>query len=164
MKNTFFIMIVALLLSYATAANAQYYEFDLTRKGNNIYKADGQDIIIHTQYCFVYAESEEAILKPSDSGDGGDVFFFESKDKCDVKAVFGPAKQEPGTHMVTVTKEASDWYEAPEIGSYIKTLNCSSTALGEAAFLILEDSGSGRLQFKSGNNCMVEGVYTKVRF
>jgi len=35
------------------------------------------------RYCYVYAYSEEAIFKTP--GYGGEVIFFDNKDKCDVK-------------------------------------------------------------------------------
>jgi hypothetical protein len=92
-----------------SACLAENYEVNLTRKGSNVYKVDGKDIIIQTRYCYVYAYSEEAILKSS--GYGGEVIFFDSKDKCDVKAVFGVSKQKPGKYVVTVSHEDDDWYE-----------------------------------------------------
>ena len=106
-------------------------------------------------------DSEEAILKTS--GYGGEVIFFDSKDKCDVKAVFGLSKQEPGKYVVTVSHEDDDWYEVFGTNSYIKTSSCLSLALGEEAYLTISPSGFGRLRFEDGDDCMVEGVYTKLR-
>ena len=142
-------------------AQAENYEVNLTRKGSNVYKIDGKDIIIQTRYCYVYAYSEEAIFKTS--GYGGEVIFFDSKDKCDVKAVFGVSKQKPGKYVVTVSREEDDWFEIFGTSSYIKTSSCLSLALGEEAYLTIANSGFGRLRFKDGNDCMVEGVYTKMR-
>jgi len=161
-KNRFFILLIAFLFFHTTTANAANYEVSLTRKGSNIYKVDGKDIIVQTRYCYVYAHSEEAIFKSS--GYGGEVFFFESKDKCDVKAVFGVAMQTPGKYTVTVSHEGDDWYEVFGTSLYIKTSSCLSLALGEEAFLTLEGAGFGMLRFKDGNDCMVENVYTKLRF
>ena len=145
----------------AAPAQAENYEVNLTRKGSNVYKIDGKDIIIQTRYCYVYAYSEEAIFKSS--GYGGEVIFFDSKDKCDVKTVFGLSKQKPGKYVVTVSREDYDWYEVFGTSSYIKTSSCLSLALGEEAYLTIANSGFGRLRFKDGNDCMVEGVYTKMR-
>lgn len=153
---------LAVLMSLqATPVLAENYEVNLTRKGRNVYIIDGKDIIIQTRYCYVYAYSEEAIFKTS--GYGGEVIFFDSEDKCDVKAVFGVSKQKPGKYMVTVSREDDDWFEVLGTSSYIKTSSCLSLALGEEAYLTIANSGFGRLVFDDGNDCTVEGVYTKLR-
>lgn len=161
MKNTSLLWLAALTCLQAASARAENYEVSLTRKGSNVYKVDGKDIIIQTRYCSVYAYSEEAIFKSS--GYGGEVIFFGSSDKCDVKAVFGVAKQEPGKYVVTVSREDDDWYEVFGTNSYIKTSSCLSLALGEEAYLTISPSGFGSLRFEDGDDCMVEGVYTKLR-
>ena len=161
MKKSPLLWIVAQACLQAAPVRPENYEVSLTRKGSNVYKVDGKDIIIQTRYCYVYAYSEDAIFKSS--GYGGEVIFFDSKDKCDVKAVFGVAKQKPGKYVVTVSHEDDDWYEVMGTSSYIKTSACLSLALGEEAYLTIANSGFGRLRFKDGNDCMVEAVYTKLR-
>ena len=161
MKKTLLAALAAMMSLQAVPALAENYEVNLTRKGSNVYKIDGKDIIIQTRYCYVYAYSEEAIFKTS--GYSGEVIFFDSKDKCDVKAVFGVSKQKPGKYVVTVSREEDDWFEVFGTSSYIKTSSCLSLALGEEAYLTIANSGFGRLRFKDGNDCMVEGVYTKMR-
>ena len=161
MKKTLLAALAAMMNLQAAPALAENYEVNLTRKASNVYKIDGKDIIIQTRYCYVYAYSEEAIFKTS--GYGGEVIFFDSKDKCDVKAVFGVSKQKPGKYVVTVSREEDDWFEVFGTSSYIKTSSCLSLALGEEAYLTIVNSGFGRLRFKDGNDCMVEGVYTKMR-
>ena len=161
MKKTLLAALSALMSLQAAPALSENYEVNLTRKGSNVYKIDGKDIIIQTRYCYVYAYSEEAIFKSS--GYGGEVIFFDSKDKCDVKAVFGVSKQKPGKFVVTVSHEDDDWYEVFGTNSYIKTSSCLSLALGEEAYLTIAPSGFGRLRFKNGDDCMVEAVYTKLR-
>lgn len=161
MKKSLLATLATLMSLQAAPALAENYEVNLTRKGSNVYKIDGKDIIIQTRYCYVYAYSEEAILKTS--GYGGEVIFFDSKDKCDVKAVFGLSKQEPGKYVVTVSHEDDDWYEVFGTNSHIKTSSCLSLALGEEAYLTISPSGFGRLRFEDGDDCMVEGVYTKLR-
>ena len=161
MKKTLLAALAAMMSLLVAPALAENYEVNLTRKGSNVYKIDGKDIIIQTRYCYVYAYSEEAIFKSS--GYGGEVIFFDSKDKCDVKAVFGVSKQKPGKFVVTVSHEDDDWYEVFGTNSYIKTSSCLSLALGEEAYLTIAPSGFGRLRFKDGDDCMVEAVYTKLR-
>ena len=161
MKKTLLAALAAMMSLQAAPALAENYEVNLTRKGSNVYKIDGKDIIIQTRYCYVYAYSEEAIFKTS--GYGGEVIFFDSKDKCDVKAVFGVSKQKPGKYVLTVSREEDDWFEIFGTSSYIKTSSCLSLALGEEAYLTIANSGFGRLRFKDGNDCMVEGVYTRMR-
>ena len=161
MKKTLLAALAAMMSLLVAPALAENYEVNLTRKGSNVYKIDGKDIIIQTRYCYVYAYSEEAIFKSS--GYGGEVIFFDSKDKCDVKAVFGVSKQKPGKFVVTVSREDDDWYEVFGTSSYIKTSSCLSLALGEEAYLTISPSGFGRLRFDDGDECMVEAVYTKLR-
>lgn len=161
MKKTLLATLAALTTLQAGSVLAENYEVSLTRKGSNVYKIDGKDIIIQTRYCYVYAYSEEAIFKAS--GYGGELIFFDSKDKCDVKAVFGLSKQKPGKYVVTVSREDDDWYEVLGTNSYIKTSTCLSLALGEEAYLTISASGFGQLRFEDGDDCMVEGVYTKLR-
>ena len=161
MKRILLATLATMLGLHAPPALAENYEVNLTRKGSNVYKIDGKDIIIQTRYCYVYAYSEEAIFKTS--GYGGEVIFFDSKDKCDVKAVFGVSKQKPGKFVVTVSREDDDWYEVFGISSYIKTSSCLSLALGEEAYLTISPSGFGRLRCDDGDECMVEAVYTKLR-
>ena len=161
MKKTILATLAALMTLQAGPVLAESYEVSLTRKGSNVYKIDGKDIIIQTRYCYVYAYSEEAIFKAS--GYGGELIFFDSKDKCDVKAVFGLSKQKPGKYVVTVSREDDDWYEVLGTNSYIKTSTCLSLARGEEAYLTISASGFGQLRFEDGDDCMVEGVYTKLR-
>ena len=161
MNKTLLAAIAAMMSLLVAPAQAENYEVNLTRKASNVYKIDGKDIIIQTRYCYVYAYSEEAIFKTS--GYGGEVIFFDSKDKCDVKAVFGVSKQKPGKYVLTVSREEDDWFEIFGTSSYIKTSSCLSLALGEEAYLTIANSGFGRLRFKDGNDCMVEGVYTRMR-
>ena len=161
MKKTLLAALAAMMSLLVAPALAENYEVNLTRKSSNVYKVDGKDIIIQTRHCYVYAYSEEAIFKTS--GYGGEVIFFDSKDKCDVKAVFGVSEQEPGKYVVTVSREDDDWYEVFGTNSYIKTSSCLSLALGEEAYLTIAPSGFGRLRFKDGDDCMVEAVYTKLR-
>ena len=161
MKKTLLATLAALMTLQAGPVLAENYEVSLTRKGSNVYKIDGKDIIIQTRYCYVYAYSEEAIFKAS--GYGGELIFFDSKDKCDVKAVFGLSKPKAGKYVVTVSREDDDWYEVLGTDSYIKTSTCLSLALGEEAYLTISASGFGQLRFEDGDDCMVEGVYTKLR-
>lgn len=161
MRKILLATLAVMMSLQAAPALAENYEVNLTRKGSNVYKVDGKDIIIQTRYCYVYAYSEEVIFKSS--GYGGEVIFFDSKDKCDVKAVFGVSKQKPGKYVVTVSREDDDWFEVFGTSSYIKTSSCLSLALGEEAYLTIANSGFGRLRFKDGNDCMVEAVYTKLR-
>ena len=161
MRKILLATLAVMMSLQAAPVLAENYEVNLTRKGSNVYKVDGKDIIIQTRYCYVYAYSEEVIFKSS--GYGGEVIFFDSKDKCDVKAVFGVSKQKPGKYVVTVSREDDDWFEVFGTSSYIKTSSCLSLALGEEAYLTIANSGFRRLRFKDGNDCMVEAVYTKLR-
>ena len=53
MKRTLLATFAALLSLHAAPALAENSEVNLTRKGSNVYKIDGKDIIIQTRYCYV---------------------------------------------------------------------------------------------------------------
>lgn len=161
MKKLLIATLAVLVCLQASTALAENYEVNLTRKGSNVYKVDGKDIIIQTRYCYVYAYSEEAIFKTS--GYGGEVIFVDSREKCEVKAVFSLSEQRPGKYVVTISHEDDDWYGVLGTNSYIKTSSCLSLALGEEAYLTISASGFGQIRFEDGDDCMVEGVYTKLR-
>lgn len=109
MKNVLLAVLAALMSFQSARVLADSYEVNLTRKGSNVYKVDGKGIIIQTRHCYVYAYSGGASFKTS--GYGGEVVFFDSKNTCDVKAVFGVSKQKPGEYLVTVSREDDDWFD-----------------------------------------------------
>ena len=138
------------------------YEVNVTRKGSNVYRVDGKDIVLHTRYCYVYAYSEESIFKSNGYG-GGELIFIDSRDKCDVKAVYGKVEPKPGKYSVRVTHESDDWYEVQGTDTYLQTSMCLSLALGQEAFLALNAGGYGKLVFDDGQSCAVEAVLSKLK-
>jgi hypothetical protein len=66
MKMKLLAALAALMSLQAAPALAENYEVNLTRKGSNVYKIHGKDIIIQTRY--VYAYSEEVIFKTAGYG------------------------------------------------------------------------------------------------
>lgn len=161
MKSVSLLSLAVLLCLSAGTVRAENYEVSLTRKSKNLYQVDGKDIIVQTRYCYVYGYSEDALLKSA--GYGGEVIFFGSRDKCDVKAVFGAAKQKPGKYTVRVSHEEDDWYEVFGTSTFIRTSGCLSLVLGQEALLMLTSSNYGQLRFENGNDCIVEGIYSKLR-
>ena len=158
MKILRVLMIVVLL--FPNMAGAENYEVSVSRKGSNLYKIDSENIYIHTRYCYEYVYSESAFLKMS--GYSGDIIFLDSGGKCDVKAIYGPSEQKPGEYTVTINREDNDWYEVWGTGIYIKTIGCLSLALGQQAVLSISTDGYGTL-YVEGNQCIVEGLYSKMR-
>jgi hypothetical protein len=153
------IFLSLLLASISVGAMADNYEVSVTRKGSNLYKVDGKNIFIHTRYCYEYVYYEESFLKMN--GRSGEIIFTDSGGKCDVKAVYGPSEQEAGKYSVTINREDDDWYEVWGQDIYIKTSACLSLALGEDAVLALSAGGYGTL-YVEGDECMVEGVYSRM--
>lgn len=139
---------------------AENYEISVSRKGRNLYKIDGENIFIHTRYCYEHVHYESSFLKMS--GYSGEIIFTDSGGKCDVKAVYGPSEQKAGKYGVTVNREDDDWYEIWGQGVYIKTNACLSLALGEEAVLSLKAGGYGIL-YVGDDECMVEGIYSKMK-
>ena len=161
-----FLGVVAIVAISASATPAQTYtiadnyEVSVTRKGSNLYKVDGKNIFIHTRYCYEYGYNEDSLLQMN--GYSGEIIFLDSGNKCDVKAVYGSVELAPGNYSVTIDREDDDWYEIWGQGIYIKTSACLSLALGEDAVLSIATGGFGTL-YVEGDECMVEGVYSKMR-
>jgi len=149
-------ILVFIFLSFGV--NADNYEVSVTRKGSNLYKVDGKDILIQTRYCYEYVYYEESFLKMN--GYSGEIIFTDSGSRCDVKGVYGSSEKEAGKYSVTISQEADDWYEVWGEGLYIKTSSCLSLALVEDAILALSSGGYGTLHIED-EECMVEGVYSK---
>jgi len=151
-------LLVALILPTIVAASN--YEISVTRKDSNLYKVDGKDIYIQTRYCYEYVYYENSYLRMN--GFSGEIIFLDSGDKCDVKAVYGRSEQTAGRYAVTVNREEDNWYEIWGQGIYIKTSLCLSLALGEEAILSISAGGFGTL-YIDGDECMVEGIYSRMR-
>lgn len=156
-----FRFLLLMVLIFPAIAGADNYEVSVTRKGSNLYKIDGKNIYVQTRYCYKYVYSESAFLKMS--GYSGEIIFLDSGGKCDVKTVYGPIEQSPGKYAVTINREDDDWYEIWGKGIYIKTSGCLSLALLQEAVLSISAGGYGTL-YVGGNQCMVEGLYSKMMF
>ncbi len=152
-------VLLLMVLIFPAMAGADNHEVTVTRKGSNLYKIDGKNIYIHTRYCYEYVYSENAFLKMN--GYSGEIIFLDSGGKCDVKAVYGLSEQKPGKYAVTINREDDDWYEIWGEGIYIKTSGCLSLALGQEAVLSISAGGYGTL-YVEGDQCMVEGLYSKM--
>lgn len=146
--------------AFAPLAMADNYELSVTRKSANLYKVDGKEIFIRTQYCYEYAYGETAILEAH--GTVGDLKFLDSSSECPVKAIFGKSKQTAGKYVVQVRQDNDDWYEVYQQGVYIHTDGCFSMAMTEDAILDLSAGGYGSLII-DGEQCSVEGVYSKLK-
>jgi hypothetical protein len=154
----YFLMIFTILVP--SLSFADNYEVSVTRKGSNLYKVDSKNIFIHTRYCYEYVYYQTSLLKMSSYS--GEIIFKNSGKKCDVKEVYGPSGQGAGKYAVSVNREDDDWYEVWGQGVYIKTNACLSLAIGEEAVLALNAGGYGTL-YIGDDECMVEGVYSKMR-
>lgn len=157
--------IVAVLASIAAfllplSAIAENYELPVTRKGKNLYKVDGKNVLIHTRYCYEYTYGSDALLRMD--GRTGKLHFLEEDESCDVKAVYGRSEHKTGKFQVTINHEDDDWYEiAPDV--FVQTSLCLELALGEDGILEIRPGGFGRLHFlDSENSCTVEDVFEKL--
>jgi len=158
MRTLNLLLIVAFLMP--SLALADNYEVSVTRKGRNLYKVLGKNIFIHTQYCYAYVYYENSFLKMN--GYSGEIIFTESGDECYVKAVYSRLDKDAGKYAVTISRKDNEWYEIWGQGIYIKTNACFSLALLEEAVLVLNAGGYGTL-YVEDDECMVEGVYSRMR-
>ena len=71
---------------------SEFYKISVSRKDNNFYKVDGQEIYIKTRYCYEYATNQDSILQV-DSNTGftiGKLIFtntYGSNTECDVEKI-----------------------------------------------------------------------------
>ena len=151
---------VVVAITFAPTAWADNYEVSVTRKGSNLYKIDGRDVLIHTRYCYEYAYSEDSFLRMS--GYSGEIVFLDAGEKCDVKAVYGVIAQSSGNYSVTVTREEDDWYEVQGQDVWLKTSGCYAYSYGEESVLKVSGYGGGTL-YVNDSTCTVEGIYGRLR-
>ena len=71
--RTFLLMTIIVLLVQTQFAFAKRYDVDVTRKGSNLYNITGQDLYVHTQYCYEYVYYESSILIMN--GFSGEIIF-----------------------------------------------------------------------------------------
>lgn len=158
LKNLLALTATCFTLQTATAAE---YDISLSRKGPNLYKLDGTEILVHTRYCYQYSYGEQAILRMQ--GTQGEVTFIGSSPaKCNVKSVYGASTQSAGTYVVNVTREEDDWYEIFGQNLFIKTNGCISLAMNRESVLRISAGGYGTLNIDS-IPCTVEGIYAPLR-
>lgn len=154
----------AVLFAMALTVNvglADDYKLQVSRAGSNIYKVYLKDIYIITKYCYEYAYYEEAYLRMN--GYSGKIIFLEGDEACDVKAVYGKTDMNSGTYSVTVSSLDDGWYEVDGTNLLIKAEACSAYSYMDEAVLKLSYGGHGMLYFDDGDECTVEGVYSKMR-
>jgi|UniRef100_A0A7C3I2D7 hypothetical protein len=155
------ILLLLVALALLVNAKAENYEVTVTRKARNLYKVVGENIIIQTLYCYEYAYAESAILRLR--GFSSTIIFLDSGRKCDVKGVYASSEQKPGRYAVTIFREENDWYQIWGTNIYIKTTGCLSLAFGQEAVLHVSAGGYGTL-YVGRDQCMVEGLYSKMRY
>lgn len=153
-------VLIIMMLVFSTSF-ADVYQVNVTRKGSNIYKILGKDALIQTRYCYEYAYGEEALLR-ADGGYGGELVFTSSGSKCDVSGLYAKTDQNAGTYVVTVSRVSDDWYEVMGSNVFIKTNMCLSLDLAAESILKLGPGGIGNIKINA-NDCMVDGVYSKMK-
>lgn len=152
------LVICVTLLSFNVLADD--YRVNVTREGGNLYKVDSGNIVINTRYCYEYVYYEDSLLRMN--GYSSEIVFLDSESRCDVKAVYQSVSQQAGNYSVIVSHEDDDWYEIWGQDLYIRTSMCLSLALGEDAVLSLHSGGFGTL-YVGGDECQVEGIYSRLR-
>jgi hypothetical protein len=56
--------------------------YDVSRLDDDVYEVQGQNLIVVTLYCYVYATYETAVITDDR------IIFIDSNDECDVKGVY----------------------------------------------------------------------------
>lgn len=115
--------------------------------------------MVLTVGCSIQAYAEDTLLRSN--GAGGEIIFSYSKDKCEVRGVYGPIPSTPGRYRVTISQKGDNWFEVFGTNTFLKTRECRVMVLGEEAWLQFAGSGAGRLDFRNDDQCAVEAVYGK---
>mgnify|MGYP000122936719 FL=1 len=152
-------LLAALALSFtlASAAWAESYSAYLTRRDSNLYEAQPSNLLIRTKYCYEYATYEDSLIDT----DRDTAYFKDSRETCDLDAVYRPVRPSSGRYKAEVSREDSNWYRK-DAGLYLKTENCLELALSEEVSIRLTSFGSGHVKFNNGNTCGIDGVYQKL--
>lgn len=152
--------LVCLIFIIQNILFADTYRVNVTRKDSNFYKVTGSETYIITKYCYEYVYYEDAILHMS--GYSGKIIFLESDESCDVRAVLGKVDIGRGDYKVDVTYEQDNLYSIFGTDLYIMTSLCIHLCLIEEAILSVDSTGQGKLIFKNGQQCYVNGIYKKL--
>jgi hypothetical protein len=155
------IVLFLILFLVSQFISADDYRISVSREDANLYKVIGEDILILTQYCYEYVYYEDALLRMN--GYSGEIVFLNSGNKCNVKAVYGPADIRPGTYEIQLNRESDNWYMVCGTKLFIKTGFCMSFGFMEDALLKISFGGMGEILFSDGSECNVEGVYTRLK-
>lgn len=153
-------LLATLMLLAAGAPLAGEYRVSVTREDRNLYRVDGEGLIIRTRYCYEYVYSEAAFLRTSYGT--GKLTFLDAEATCDVEGVYAEANLDGGSYRVDLTREDDDWYRVDLGDTYVQTSMCLQLALGEDALLEISAAGQGKAYFlDSEDSCTVEAVYVE---
>jgi hypothetical protein len=155
-------VVLSLSLSMATSGWAGDYTVNVTRKGPQLYKVTGKDLYVATRSCYEYVYYEDAVLRMS--GKTGTIVFLDSGGKCDVKGVYGKTDIAPGDYSISVTHETDDWYSVDGTELLIRTMTCSEYWYSEEVVLRVGPAGAYVIEDADGNQCYVEGVFSRLTF
>lgn len=152
------VLLAFCFLTPTDLAFGDVYEVTVTRKTKDIYKISSGGIV-QTRYCYEYAYSASSLLDVQPYG--GKLFFRDSGQSCDVRAIFLSSTIPSGAYEIVISGDG-EFY----VGDFENVLFESSLCL-EIAMMdnaIYRSSGAyGQLIFSSGSSCNVEQVYTKSR-
>jgi len=79
-------LLIFAILILPTASLAEYYKVSVSKKGDNLYKVEGQNIYIITKFCIELALGEDVILDIDATGQGK-MMFPNSNSSCDVEKI-----------------------------------------------------------------------------
>lgn len=78
----------ALALACSGALASDVYKATLTRKGQDLYEVQGQNVIVQTRFCYEFVVSDEAILRiDSIAGYTVGKVFFSNGSSCDIAKI-----------------------------------------------------------------------------
>jgi hypothetical protein len=140
----------------ASIVHGEQYSVSLTRQERNLYKVEGQEVLVLTSHCYVDARNTKAVLSDDK------VRFVDAGETCPVKMILADARMLSGEYDVRVTDVGDDMY-ATSRGTHIRTWFCNVYARGEEAVLKVQAFNSELSFVRSRHVCTVKGVYERIR-
>jgi hypothetical protein len=123
------VLLASALLTRAPTAQAEWYQVQVTRIGNDVYLEEASRLVILTRYCYVYVYSQLAILD-YERGSALNELIFPSplRERCAVQGVYAP--------NAALTRVAYNLYRDDDSGRYVRTQMCLALALSEDAVVL----------------------------
>ncbi|WP_418314693.1 hypothetical protein [Piscinibacter sakaiensis] len=170
---------LAIVLTIAAQpATAQAESVTVTRKTADLYGVMGDDVLLMTAGCDVYALATPAKLQPEggrmvlrfDGGNPGAASDPATRPAqtpgapaCALRDMLKPQAMPWGRYEVRLSYDSPDWYEIEGTSLLLRTVGCQRRSSREPAVWFQPMEGKGVIEYRSGAACNSDGVFGSVR-